>query len=127
VTTPDSVTPNPGGELLDRLIDALGGATRAVFGEPVERGGVTVIPLAAARMAFGGGAGKGADNAGFRGGDGGGGGGLASVRPVGYITIRDGEATYTRLGSPWAALAVPAAVGATFIAYRAVVRLTRRR
>jgi uncharacterized spore protein YtfJ len=55
---------------------------KRVYGEPVERDGVTVIPAAAVR----GGAGGGGDNE----GNGGGGFGLAA-RPIGAYVIQDGN------------------------------------
>lgn len=62
---------------------------KVVFGDPVERDGITVIPVARVSHGYGFGAGSGrgieADEAG--GGGGGGGGGGLSVRPVGYIEM----------------------------------------
>jgi uncharacterized spore protein YtfJ len=58
---------------------------RRVYGDPVERDGVTIVPAA---TVFGG-TGGGGDNQ----GDGGGGFGLIG-RPVGAWVIRDGEATW---------------------------------
>jgi uncharacterized spore protein YtfJ len=58
---------------------------RRVYGDPVERDGVTIVPAAAV---FGG-TGGGGDSE----GDGGGGLGLIG-RPVGAWVIRDGEATW---------------------------------
>ena len=55
---------------VDRFIGTmavkLGAVARAatVFGEPVERGGITVIPVAKARWGFGGGAGQREDEGG---------------------------------------------------------------
>ena len=101
-------------ELLRRLGKAVGGrATVAtVFGEPVERHGVTVIPVARARFGFGGGGGGG-----MRGGDegsGGGGGGGALVSPVGYIEVREGSARFRRIAgtSDLLVLVVAAALAA---------------
>jgi uncharacterized spore protein YtfJ len=62
----------------------------AVYGDPVERGGVTVIPVARTIWTFGGGSG-GVPNS-EQGGAGGGGGGI--TMPVGYIRIRDGKASF---------------------------------
>lgn len=62
---------------------------RMVYGEPVERDGVTVVP--AARVVGGGGGGDGEDNRGRR-GEGGGMGLIA--RPVGAFVIRGGEARW---------------------------------
>jgi uncharacterized spore protein YtfJ len=96
-------------ELLRRIGDAVGGKAEAstVFGEPVERDGVTVIPVARARFGFGGGGGAGA-HAGDE-GSGGGGGGGAWVSPVGYIEIRDGNAEFKRISGPVDLLAFVAA------------------
>jgi uncharacterized spore protein YtfJ len=86
--------------LLQRVAQAVGGnATAAtIFGEPIEREGITVVPVARARFGFGGGGGGG-----IRDGDegsGGGGGGGALVSPVGYIEVHDGAATFKRISSP---------------------------
>jgi uncharacterized spore protein YtfJ len=96
-------------ELLRQIGQAVGGNAKAstVFGEPVERNGITVIPVAKARFGFGGGGG-----AGTRAGDegsGGGGGGGALVSPVGYIEVRDGSAQFKRISSPVELLALVAA------------------
>lgn len=84
-------------DLLQRVAEAVGGKAKAstVFGEPVERAGVTVIPVAKARFGFGGGGGV----APLRGeeGAGGGGGGGAVVSPVGYIEVREGRAEFKRI------------------------------
>lgn len=107
-----------GGRLLEGLAKRVGATARAssVFGEPVERDGVTVVPVARARWGFGGGCGT-HDG---EGGSGGGGGGI--VDPVGYIEIRGGSATFKPVRDPlkWAALIV-GAVGL------ALVRAWRRR
>lgn len=76
--------------LVERLAEKLGGhaSARAVYAEPVERDGVTVIGVAKVRMGFGGGGGEGQEG----GGSGGGGGTTAS--PLGYIEIRNGVAEF---------------------------------
>lgn len=88
----------------DRFISAmaekLGAVAKAatVFGEPVERDGVTVIPVAKARWGFGGGAGQRKNE------DGAGGGGGVQVTPVGFIEIKNRAANFRpiRTGSlPW--------------------------
>jgi uncharacterized spore protein YtfJ len=58
---------------------------RRIYGDPVERDGVTIVPAA---VVFGGTGGGGDDE-----GNGGGGFGLIG-RPVGAWVIRDGEATW---------------------------------
>lgn len=78
----------------DRFISAmaekLGAVAKAatVFGEPVERDGITVIPVAKARWGFGGGAGQRKDE------DGAGGGGGVQVTPVGFIEVTNHEAKF---------------------------------
>src|SRR5262249_54046711 len=75
-----------------------------IFGEPVEREGVTVIPVAKARFGFGGGGGSGS-----RQGDegaGGGGGGGGAVGPIGYLQGRPRPADVRRHFTPTDLLAV---------------------
>jgi len=87
-------------DLLERIGDTVGRRAQvsAVFGEPVEREGLTVIPVARARFGFGGGGGSGAREGDEGSGGGGGGGGVVS--PVGYIEVRDGSAEFKRIVSP---------------------------
>lgn len=87
-----------------------------VFGEPVEREGITVIPVAKARFGFGGGGGGGA-RAGEE-GSGGGGGGGALVSPVGYIEVSDGTAQFRRISSPVDFLALVAAASVAVLAVK---------
>jgi uncharacterized spore protein YtfJ len=79
------------------MAEKLGAVARAatVFGEPVERDGITVIPVAKARWGFGGGAGQRKEEGG-RGKqeDGVGGGGGVQVSPVGFIEIKNNEANF---------------------------------
>jgi uncharacterized spore protein YtfJ len=70
-------------EILSGARDAL--TVRRVFGDPIERDGVTIVPAAVVR----GGAGGGGDNE----NNGGGGFGL-QARPAGAYVIRDGEVTW---------------------------------
>jgi uncharacterized spore protein YtfJ len=100
-------------ELLRRIGQAVGERAQAsaVFGEPVQREGLTVIPVARARFGFGGGGGSGSREGDE--GSGGGGGGGAAVSPVGYIEVRDGSAEFKRISTArdLVALTVAAAVG----------------
>ena len=107
-----------GGEFVARLAEKLGASAgaKAVFGDPVERDGVTVIPVARAAWGFGGGEGE----EGEREGHGGGGGAIA--RPHGYIEISGGEARYRPLRDPLAA----AVVAAGALALGAAALLLRR-
>ena len=87
-TTP----PRRGDALLATIADRMGArlGTSTVFGTPVERDGVTVVPVAVAR--FGMGAGSGSDPSKHQEGEGGGGAG--SVTPIGYIELKDGRSRY---------------------------------
>ena len=77
------------------MAEKLGAVARAatVFGEPVERDGITVIPVAKARWGFGGGAGQRKDEDGKQ-EDGAGGGGGVHVTPVGFIEMKNNEANF---------------------------------
>lgn len=78
-------------DVLERLQDRVGLITDRVIGSPVERDGVTVIPVAVARGVGGAGGGEGPEEGG---GTGGGGGWGAVARPVGAYVIADGRVTY---------------------------------
>ena len=96
--------PSQQGALADAVLQRIGqtvgqGATvSTVFGEPVEREGITVIPVAKARFGFGGGGGAGARRSAD--GSGGGGGGGAIVSPVGYIEVSHGGSVQADLRVP---------------------------
>ena len=82
------------------MAEKLGAVAKAatVFGEPVERDGITVIPVAKARWGFGGGAGRREDE------DGAGGGGGVQVTPVGFIEIKNRAANFRPIRTvslPW--------------------------
>ncbi len=88
--------------VVDNLAERVGAraSARAVFGDPVERDGVTVIPVAKVRWMFGGGAGSGGEEDSYESdhGQGAGGGGAVSATALGYIEIRDGQATFRPIG-----------------------------
>jgi uncharacterized spore protein YtfJ len=102
-------------ELLAMLAERLGARITAstVYGDPIERDGVTVVPVAVAR--FGIGAGSGADPGKKQEGEGGGGG--AMVGPVGYIELKDGRSRFVPVVHParMAALVLAAALGVVAI------------
>jgi uncharacterized spore protein YtfJ len=90
---------------VERMAERIGGkaSVRAVFGDPIERDGITVIPVAKVRWGFGGGAGRGPIAVGpgtgaasdamgdsditEHSGSGTGGGGGATADPIGYLEI----------------------------------------
>jgi uncharacterized spore protein YtfJ len=105
-------------ELLRRIGQTVGDKANVstVFGEPVEREGITVIPVAKSRFGFGGGGGAGVG--GGQEGSGGGGGGGALVSPVGYIEVRDGNARFKRISSPVDLLALVATAALAALAVK---------
>ncbi len=84
-------------ELLERIGQAVGEKAQVstIFGEPVQREHVTVIPVGKARFGFGGGGGSGSRESNE--GSGGGGGGGVAVSPVGYIEVHDDGAEFKRI------------------------------
>ena len=96
-------------ELIEKVVRELGSNARSdtVFGELVQRDGVAVIPVAAARVGVGGGTGVGKD-AGRRGGVGAG----MSVSPVGYIEVSDGDVRFRRILPTWAFVSLTLGIGA---------------
>ena len=98
-------------ERLNKFMESLGGtaSAKAVFGEPVEKDGVTIVPVARVRYGGGGGRGPGrqkkgdagdADQAGY------GHGGGVQAAPVGYIELSGGRATYRRIADPARPMAI---------------------
>ena len=75
-----------------------GARAAAVFGQPVEREGVTIVPVARARWGLGGGAGQEQEEDESQTGSGGGGG--VNVAPVGYIEIRGQETRFRWIATP---------------------------
>ena len=96
-------------ELLSGLAERIGARLTAatVYGAPVERDGVTVVPVAAVRFGIGGGGGF--DSAKGQEGDGGGGGGGAT--PVGYIELKDGRSKFVPVVHPARMLAIVCCAG----------------
>ena len=108
-------------ELLQRIGQTVGDKAKAatVFGEPVVREGVTVIPVAKARFGFGGGGGAG--GLGGDEGSGGGGGGGALVSPVGYIEVCNGASRFRRISGPFDLLALVAGASLAALALRRIL------
>jgi uncharacterized spore protein YtfJ len=126
-----AAAPEPMDKILDRLGERIGAqaTVKAVFGEPTERGDVTVIPVARVRWGLGGGSGSGP----MRGrqpngeaGSGSGAGGGAMSAPVGYSEVRPGGATFVPLSSPYLNPALVLAIGISIgVVVRALARLIR--
>lgn len=85
--------PNPieriGSAILDQVLGKAN--ARMVYGDPVQHGNRTVVPVAriSTRFGFGGGSGRANRGDGPETGMGGGGGGSVDAKPIGYIEISD--------------------------------------
>ena len=79
---------------LERLVDRVTGATLC-FGDPVQQGEQTVIPVARVRLSGGFGYGGDADGDG-----GGGGGGHLDAQPLGFISVGAEGARYVEIPDP---------------------------
>ncbi|WP_314612866.1 GerW family sporulation protein [Streptomyces stackebrandtii] len=124
---PESTVARASADLLEHLADKLGAraSVRAVYGEPVTSGNITVIPVAEIAYGFGGGAGR--DTTEAKTGEGGGGGGGAAARPRGFIVIKDGTAAYKPVRDPWMDILVPLGALVTGLAASRLVRLWAKR
>ncbi len=112
-----SLDPSDHKTLLDRMAERVGSNARAetVYGAPVERDGVTVIPVAKVRWGFGGGDGSSTGDGATHGvGSGSGGGGGVTVSPLGYIELVDGSSRFRRIHDPVGLL--PVVFGAGLVA-----------
>lgn len=109
--------------LLETVLDRIGlhAGAKAVFGEPIEKDGRTVIPVA--QMIIGTGAGGGSTE---EEGTGEGAGGGALTRPLGYIEVTSERAVFVPLKQPWQdpALVLVYALLA-LVVLRSLVRLVR--
>src|SRR5215212_2087482 len=135
---------------IERMAERVGGkaSVRAVFGDPIERDGITIIPVAKVRWGFGGGAGRGPvavgpgiagagggqtsldeSGAGETGqiGSGSGGGGGLTADPIGYLEIGPEGAAFRPITSamPSPAFILAAGVTATLV-LRGLAKLIRR-
>lgn len=110
--------------VLERLAERIGAhaGASAAFGQPVERDGVTVIPVAQSILGTGAGGGGSLD-----GPDSGmGAGGGAVTRPLGYIEVSERGAVFVPNRKPWAdPLLVLAYATIVLIATRAIVKVVR--
>ncbi len=99
MTTPASAA-EPALSLLERLGQQLSTSATAqtIYGQPIERDGVTIIPVARAFYGFGGGGGGGTA-ANEKAGSGAGGGAGVALTPVGYIELRKGRSRFQPLRS----------------------------
>jgi uncharacterized spore protein YtfJ len=112
-----------GADIVHKLADRIGAhaGAGAVFGDPVERGSITIIPVAKSMWGSGAGSGDSVED-----GSGAGGGGGAMSRPLGYIEVTDQGATFVPLQQPWQDVKVILAWAVVvLVASRAIDRLIR--
>jgi uncharacterized spore protein YtfJ len=122
-----SAAETPALSLLERLSQQLStsATAQAVYGPPVERDGITVIPVARARYGFGGGGGGGTKEDETAGSGLGAGAGV-SLTPVGYIELREGRSRFRPIRSSVVPLvAVSGAIA--WLLLRSVPRLLKNR
>ena len=134
---------------VERMAERIGAkaTVKAVFGDPIERDGITIIPVAKVRYGFGGGAGSGPVAVGpglaatetmgdttvdatteiSRSGSGSGGGGGMTAEPVGYLEIGPDGASFIPITPVMPSPGFMLAAGATAaLILRALARLLRR-
>jgi len=125
---------------IERLVEGIGAkaSVGAVFGDPIERDGLTIIPVAKVRWGFGGGAGlmpvapsTGSDGTGNVAGVpqelGSGGGGAVTADPVGWLEIGPEGAEFRPIEAPRPSAGFILASGATAaLVLRSIARIVRR-
>lgn len=130
---------------VERIAERVGGkaSVRAVFGDPIERDGITIVPVARVRWGFGGGAGSGpvavgsgrpdaepVEAMGANGaapGSGSGGGGGVTADPIGWLEIGPDGATFQAISSARPSPGFILAAGATAaLVLRGLAKLVRR-
>ncbi len=120
--TTSAGTPN----FLERMAEKLGvqGRSASVYSEPIEKNGITIVPVAKVRWGFGGGGGAGGAKDGK--GHGSGGGGGMRVTPVGYIELKDGQSEFKPIRDASSFVPAILAGGAvSFFLLRALRKLLR--
>lgn len=115
----ENASGTPEKTFIERMAHEVGLTANAnyIYATPVERDGVTVIPVAKSVYWFGGGGGR------RSGEEGSGGGGGAVLKPIGYIEIAGGKTRFLRTRDPLA-IAVAAAPAILFGVWR-IIRLFR--
>jgi uncharacterized spore protein YtfJ len=97
---------------LDRLANELAGSVCSVFGPAVERGGVTVIPVAKARWGMGGSSARQKRDGEVTPQMGVGAGGGAIVKPMGFIEVTEGRSRFRPIVDPGLVALTAIATGA---------------
>lgn len=119
-TPPDASFP---ASFVERLAQQISTSVTAqtIYGTPVERDGITVIPVARATYGFGGGGGARASE-----GEGAGGGAGVVITPVGYIELKEGHSRFRPIRSSVVPLVAVSGLVALLL-LRSVPRLLRGR
>lgn len=73
-------------------------STDAIFGDPIELEGVTIVPVSKMSVGYGGGGGEGEEGSGERGSGGGAGGGV-KIEPTALIIARQGDVSVVQIKS----------------------------
>jgi uncharacterized spore protein YtfJ len=125
-----AATGAPQDRLLEKLVDRVGGkaSVQAVFGEPLQRGAKTVVPVAKVRWGFGGGTGTGPmdGSSGAPTGSGSGGGGGVTAEPIGYLEIDEAGASFKPIAAAYPSPIFLLAAGLSgALVIRAIARLVR--
>ncbi|MCX2740897.1 spore germination protein GerW family protein [Pontibacter anaerobius] len=108
--------------LAEKLSMAANSAT--IYGEPVERDGVTVIPVSKASYGFGGGEGAGTEGK----GSGSGGGGGMALTPIGYIEIKQGATRFRTIRDPQTVVKIVAISSlALFLTTKTIVEIFKNK
>ena len=123
----------PGDAILEKLVEKVGGraSVKAVFGDPIERGGKTIVPVAKVRWGFGGGSGSGTapaegDVVGTASGSGSGAGGGVTAEPIGYLEIGEEGAAFKPIAAAYPSPFFLLAAGITAaLVIRSFARLIR--
>ena len=108
---------------VERLAEKLGMSANSstIYGEAVERNGVTVIPVSKAMYGFGGGTGAKPD------GEGSGAGGGIAIIPVGYIEMKEGSTRFRTIRDPQMIVKLVATGGLiTLLTVRSIVKIFKK-
>lgn len=116
-------------QTVEKIADMLGtrAEARSVYGEPIVRDGVTIVPVARIRFGVGGGGGsKAGEKAGAATGQGQGGGGGLVATPAGFLIIRGGDVSFRPIRDTQrlSVLVLAVGVGVAFV-LRGLAKLVR--
>lgn len=86
-------------EMVEQLAEDLKhyASTDAIFGDPIELEGVTVVPVSRMSVGYGGGGGEGEDGSDGDKASGGGAGGGVKIEPTALIIASEGEASVVQI------------------------------